>query len=715
MINPDTKMSRKLSSKDELEHYLEQIKALEKQIENIEAHRRIDLRGQNLRVDPPVRERHGMEFRSKNKPEDNAAGRQETSRKTIANENRINNVSRVNEVDRPPRRSMKLFEDVDLEEIDEDSNIYEEGNVDMSHPYGDLFDEEYSENAPYQPKVVRTKEILRRKEEASGGQVRNYAHGSQSFRQRSVKDKTNKSAKGNDPKNGEPIDRTGNRLDPTSRNRRCETPVVNQNNMRHDMTNGCKSYYVKPPKFDGKTCIESHLTQFRIAASRNEWNESERVDFLKMSLIGEANSILKNVSDNITYAELKAKLKQRYGSLDQVEAFRVQLKARRRKKNETLSELMMDIRRLFALAYPGPKSYMSDIAAKDSFIDALDDKELMIRVMEREPKNLEEAFKIAERMELYSKRIDNSDRTENETKAKNKVRAATAKDDSNIKMLMENHMAMQHQITSLIQLMQQQNKQSLQQSLETQKKKAVKFETVSKPSDRPVVNCFGCGKEGHFRSRCPEKNNGKFGFNTRRNYSEQQNPPTDKEENNESSSVRKIGQTLCVKMRIGEKTHNCLIDTGSEVNFIPSKYVEEEVVWPSSKMLEAANNTSIGMLGKMDIEVEVTKRKVVTKFVVSDQLEEIIMGMEWLQRNNCCILFPQNITMIDNVEVPLLKKVPKDNCYRIILHEYVEIPSSSTVEKKINTRKKKWYHETTCSDIFCADGTGKGVMPIGCT
>ena len=119
-------------------------------------------------------------------------------------------------------------------------------------------------------------------------------------------------------------------------------------------------------------------------------------------------------------------------------------------------------------------------------------------------------------------------------------------------------------------------------------------------------------------------------------------------------------------------------------------------------MLEAANNTSIGVLGEIDIEVEVAKKRITTKFVVSDQLEEIIIGMEWLQTNNCCIQFPQNIMMIDNVEVPLLKKVPKDNCYRIILHEYVEIPSSSTVEKNINTRKKKmmsqkeWFQCVLC-------------------
>ena len=174
-------MSKRLNSTDKLEHYLEQIKALEKQIENIEAHRQIDLREQNHRVNSSVRERHGMELRSKNKPEVSTADRHETTRKTILNENGINKRSRVDKVDRPPRRSMELFEDVDLEEIERNSNIYEEGSVDMSHPYGDLLDEEYLENVCYQPKVVRTKETLRRKEEANGGQVHACAHGSQSF------------------------------------------------------------------------------------------------------------------------------------------------------------------------------------------------------------------------------------------------------------------------------------------------------------------------------------------------------------------------------------------------------------------------------------------------------------------------------------------------------------------------------------------------------
>ena len=46
-----------------------------------------------------------------------------------------------------------------------------------------------------------------------------------------------------------------------------------------------------------------------------------------------------------------------------------------------------------------------DAIAKDAFIGALEDNELTIHYMEREPKSLEEAFKIADRMKLYARKV----------------------------------------------------------------------------------------------------------------------------------------------------------------------------------------------------------------------------------------------------------------------------------------------------------------------
>ena len=173
---------------------------------------------------------------------------------------------------------------------------------------------------------------------------------------------------------------------------------------------------------------------------------------MKCSLVGEAGRILRDLPDSATYDDVVYKLRQRYGSLEQIESFRIELKQRKRKPGETLSSLLKDIRRLFMHAYPGPPSYMTEIASKDAFIDALNDRELMIKVMEREPNTLDQAFKIAERMELYQK-IPADREPEVKTKTGSKVRGTVVANDSVLQSIVETQKLMQKQLTSLSEAM----------------------------------------------------------------------------------------------------------------------------------------------------------------------------------------------------------------------------------------------------------------------
>ena len=141
--------------------------------------------------------------------------------------------------------------------------------------------------------------------------------------------------------------------------------------------------FIKPPKFEGRdACVESHISQFEIIARRNCWDAQEKADYIKCSLAGEANHILRDLHERASYEEVVARLRQRYGSLDQMEACRVALKTRVRGQNETLSHLMKDIRSLFLQAYPGQNSMMSEIMARDAFVSALQDRDLILKVME---------------------------------------------------------------------------------------------------------------------------------------------------------------------------------------------------------------------------------------------------------------------------------------------------------------------------------------------
>ena len=459
----------------------------------------------------------------------------------------------------------------------------------------------------------------------------------------------------------------------------------------HQPTND-KSYFMKPPKFDGKGCIESHLMQFGIVASRNKWCEEEKVDYFKCSLTGDASHILKDVPDNISYQELINKLKQRYGSLDQIESFRVQLKARRRKPGESLSSLMQDIRRLFALAFPNPSGYMGDITAKDAFIDALEDRELMIRVLEREPKNLDEAFKITERMELYSKRTDNSEKTnyEQKTKGMNKVRVATANEDSTIQIIMDTQKAMQQQMSSMMEMIRQQ-KEQFEQAQQIQLKQIQQMSTIksdsdkgkdssyndSKPAERKPPTCYCCGKQGHKSPVCPDKGIKQYVYNSRNRFYNQSKKDESDDKNSKPTEVRKIGRTLYIELGITGKKCQCLVDTGCEINLIPRRFLEEVEIQPSARTLQAANGTEIGVLGEVELEVDIGERRIPTKFIVTDQVSEILIGIEWLQEHKCNINFAKSIIDIHGKSIPLLKKVTRNTCNRIILQEDVEIPAET--------------------------------------
>ena len=81
--------------------------------------------------------------------------------------------------------------------------------------------------------------------------------------------------------------------------------------------------------------------------------------------------------------------------------YRDMLNVRKRKRNESLSELAQDIATLVARAFPGPKTHHLDLIAVDAFLRALDDADLVEKARGRDPDNLDMAFKIALRYESY--------------------------------------------------------------------------------------------------------------------------------------------------------------------------------------------------------------------------------------------------------------------------------------------------------------------------
>jgi len=85
-----------------------------------------------------------------------------------------------------------------------------------------------------------------------------------------------------------------------------------------------------------------------------------------------------------------------------------------------------------ALAYPGPSSDLSNIVARDAFLDALGDHSLRIRILKKEPENLEEALKLACKLEAHdnSARVDGGANTSKTGRAKEAVKSVSCWEES---------------------------------------------------------------------------------------------------------------------------------------------------------------------------------------------------------------------------------------------------------------------------------------------
>ena len=159
----------------------------------------------------------------------------------------------------------------------------------------------------------------------------------------------------------------------------------------------------KVAKFDGKSNWGDYLVQFNIAAKLNNWDDTQKAMELATSLEGNARGVLADLSANkqLDFEALTNKLTQRYEPEGQLGVYQSQLHSKRRKRNESIPELVQDISRLVRKAYPAADEQTGSYMAVSSFITALANEAQELFVYQKEPKNLDEASRAALSFETF--------------------------------------------------------------------------------------------------------------------------------------------------------------------------------------------------------------------------------------------------------------------------------------------------------------------------
>ena len=159
------------------------------------------------------------------------------------------------------------------------------------------------------------------------------------------------------------------------------------------------------PSYDGKSSFNDFLLQYEMVGEYNQWDRKTMASQLAMCLKDDAVAVLSDLSfdQRRQYDSLVAALRDRFEPENQTQLHRAQLKARIRQPNETLPQLAHDIRKLVRDANPLVPANIREAMAKDSFLDALNDRDLELAVFQGQPKTLQDALKVAMEMEAFHK------------------------------------------------------------------------------------------------------------------------------------------------------------------------------------------------------------------------------------------------------------------------------------------------------------------------
>ncbi len=260
---------------------------------------------------------------------------------------------------------------------------------------------------------------------------------------------------------------------------------------------------MKPATYDGSGSWLDYKAHFEVCADLNEWSQREQGMYLAASLRGQAQAVFGNLPrGSYDYDDLVKCLEERFAPPNQTELHRVQLRERRQRASETLSELGQDVRRLTNLAYPTAPSDLRETLAKEQFVDALVSSDMRLRIKQARPHDLNDAVRHAVELEAF----DRAERKHME--GQGYMRTTSERSPGQDNTMDRDFKALQKSVAEL------------QQSFTTWKlAQANPLTNVSyKPRNTGTWTgtkrkCFICGSEDHLRLNCP-RNPQKQGKNT---------------------------------------------------------------------------------------------------------------------------------------------------------------------------------------------------------
>ena len=126
--------------------------------------------------------------------------------------------------------------------------------------------------------------------------------------------------------------------------------------------------------------------------------------------------------------------------------------------------------------------------------------------------------------------------------------------------------------------------------------------------------------------------------------------------------------------RIGGAKTWCLLDSGSEIrSLIPDRCITTEPILPNCQSMLAANGTEVDVCGEAVVDGTV----ITSRFTVSDRVDEVMLGMDWLTQTQAVWNLKHRVVVLHGKEFQLYVARPIWSVRRVVVQNDVVIPPNT--------------------------------------
>jgi len=147
---------------------------------------------------------------------------------------------------------------------------------------------------------------------------------------------------------------------------------------------------------------------------------------------------------------------------------------------------------------------------------------------------------------------------------------------------------------------------------------------------------------------------------------------------NDERSMKK--HPVYIKAQIGRHSAVCLVDTGSKKCVLPRRLNDGSLLEAAECLFFAANGTTINVVGEKTLNVQVGNLTIPTRSLVSDNVTEPMLGVNWLGSNRVIWDFAKDVLLVNGRKFELVTRESRVMCRMVVAIKNTVIERSMKVK-----------------------------------